>query len=95
LGGGVVRTLCHPLDYVRWLAGDFSALSAAIAPLPELALTVDAVADILIRFRSGASGSIHLDYVQRPAEHQFTAIGTQGSLRWNNADGELLVWRGR
>ena len=94
LGGGVVRTLCHPLDYVRWLAGDFSALSAAIAPLPELALTVDAVADILVRFRSGASGSIHLDYVQRPAEHQFTAIGTRGSLRWNNADGELLVWQG-
>ena len=28
LGGGVVLTLCHPLDYVRWLLGEVSNLWA-------------------------------------------------------------------
>lgn len=92
MGGGVVRTLCHPLDYIRWMAGDLDCISAAVQPLPELELDVDAVADLLVRFRSGASGAVHLDYVQRPGEHTFQALGTQGSLHWDNADGCLRVW---
>lgn len=92
LGGGVVLTLCHPLDYIRWLAGDVVSVSAVTRPLPELELSIDSVADILVKFRSGASATVHLDYVQLPGEHTLQAIGTDGMLRWDNTRGSLTVW---
>ncbi len=89
LGGGVVLTLCHPLDYLRMLLGEVNTVSAMTAPLPELDLSLDAVADILLRFENEAVASVHLDYVQQPAQHTLQVIGTQGTLYWDNASGTL------
>ena len=69
LGGGVVLTLCHPLDYLRWLLGEVQALWAFLGTKSALNLDVDDVAEIGLRFDNGVIGSIHLDYHQRPAAH--------------------------
>jgi predicted dehydrogenase len=29
---------------------------------------------------------VHLNFLERPANHQLTVIGTDGTLRWNHAD---------
>ena len=50
-------------------------------------------AEIALRFTSGALGSIHLDYLQRPASHWLEIIGTLGTLRWDNADGIVRLTR--
>jgi predicted dehydrogenase len=86
LGGGVVLTLSHPFDYLRWFLGDVESLSAFISH-NGLNLPVEDEAEILLHFENGALGSIHLDYNQRPASHWFEMIGTQGSLRWDNSNG--------
>ncbi len=91
LGGGVVRTLCHPLDYLLWLAGIVDGLCAFTRPLPELELTVDSVAEIILNFTNGAIGRVHLDYIRRPARHGLELIGTEGVLSWDNASG-YLTW---
>jgi len=93
LGGGVVLTLCHPLDYLRWLLGEVEALYAMSGHLSDLELSVEDTAEISLRFVNGAYGSLHLDYIQRPPAHRLEVIGTQGSLRWDNADGALQVFR--
>ncbi|MEN4013000.1 MAG: Gfo/Idh/MocA family oxidoreductase [Bellilinea sp.] len=92
LGGGVVLTLCHPLDYLRMMLGEVSAVSAMTAALPELELNLDAAADILLRFENDAIASLHLNYIQQPAQHTLQVIGTQGSLYWDNASG-CLNWQ--
>ncbi len=86
LGGGVVLTLSHPLDYLRWLLGEVESLSAYTSRA-GLNLPVEDTAEIALLFASGAVGSVHLDYLQRPASHWLEIIGTHGSLRWDNADG--------
>jgi predicted dehydrogenase len=86
LGGGVVLTLSHPLDYLRWLLGEVESVSAFTSHL-GLNMPVEDTAEITLRFVNGALGSIHLDYVQRPASHWMEIIGTLGTLRWDNADG--------
>jgi len=93
LGGGVVLTLCHPLDYLYWLFGNIDALWAFEAKLGDLDLTVEDTAEIGIRFRSGVLGSLHLSYNQRPTTHRFEIIGTQGTICWDNADGVVLLYR--
>jgi predicted dehydrogenase len=92
LGGGVVLTLSHPLDYLRWLLGEVKAI-AAFTSRQGLNLPVEDTAEIALRFNSGALGSIHLDYIQRPAAHWLEIIGTQGSIRWDNSDGIVRLTR--
>ena len=86
LGGGAVRTLSHPLDYLLWLFGD-AKVAAAVTSHQGLDLEVEDCADILLRFKGGALGSVHLDYVQRPPAHTLEITGSQGLIRWDFADG--------
>jgi predicted dehydrogenase len=92
LGGGVILTLCHPLDYLHWLIGEVDSLWAFTGSL-NLGLPVEDTAEIGLRFVNGALGSLHLDYNQRPPAHWLEIVGSQGSLRWDNADGELHLYR--
>lgn len=89
LGGGVILTLSHPLDYLRWLFGDVDSVWAFTGHLSDLALDVEDTAEIGLKFADGVPGSVHLDYNQRPSEHYLEIIGNQGTLRWNNADGAV------
>jgi predicted dehydrogenase len=84
LGGGVVNTLCHPLDYLRWLLGEGITLNATISN-QGLSLDVEDTADIIAQYESGAQAHIHLDYMQRPGEHTLKIIGTEGMITWDNA----------
>jgi predicted dehydrogenase len=93
LGGGVVLTLCHPLDYLRWMFGEVDNLWAYTATSPELGTDVDTLAEIALKFQSGVIGTVHLDYLQRPGSHTLEINGTNGSMRWDNASAELRVYR--
>jgi predicted dehydrogenase len=86
LGGGVVLTLSHPLDYLRWLLGEVESLQA-LTSNKGLNLPVEDTAEISLLFKSGTLGSIHLDYLQRPPSHWLEIVGTLGTLRWDNVDG--------
>jgi len=86
LGGGALLTFCHPFDYLRWLLGDIELVSAIEADLNPFALSVDSCVEVIVRFASGASGHVHLNFVQQPHEHRLTIIGTGGTLAWTHDD---------
>jgi len=93
LGGGVVLTLCHPLDYLRWLLGDIQELFAFGGHLSDLELQVEDTAEISLHFANGVVGSVHLNYNQRPPVHILEIVGTGGTVRWDNADGAVQLSR--
>lgn len=93
LGGGVVLTLSHPLDYLRWLVGEVEAVWAFTGSSGDLTLDVEDTAEIGLKFADGALGSMHLDYNQRPAAHRLEITGTRGSLLWDNSDGTVRLFR--
>jgi predicted dehydrogenase len=86
LGGGVLLTLSHPFDYLRWMLGEIAHVSAIESRRDALALSVDTCVDVTARFVSGASAHIHLNFVERPPNHQLTVVGTEGTITWNDAD---------
>lgn len=92
LGGGVVRTLSHPLDYLRWLLGEVEQAWAFTGRLSGWGLDVEDTAEIGLRFAGGALGSVHLDYLQRPPAHRLEIVGSQGTLQWDYADGAVRLW---
>lgn len=94
LGGGVILTLSHPLDYLAWMFGETESLTAVTAPAEDaLGSDVDALAEITLQYGCGVIGSVHLDYLQRPGSHTLEVNGTTGSIRWNNATGALRIYR--
>ena len=92
LGGGVILTLSHALDYALWLMGAVHAVWAFASRHSDLELQVEDSAEIGLQFASGATGSIHLDYYQRPPSHRLEIIGSQGTIRWSNEDGAAKLY---
>jgi predicted dehydrogenase len=93
LGGGVIVTLTHPLDYLRFLLGDVDLLWSFNGHLSPLEVDVEDIAEIGLKFKNGAVGGVHMNYVQRPPVHRLEIVGTDGTLRWDNADGILHHFR--
>lgn len=93
LGGGVVLTLSHPLDYLRWMLGEVRTVSACLGCLGGLGIDVEDTADITLQFDSGAIGTVHLDYLQQPAAHQLRVTGTSGTILWDNETGAAKCYR--
>jgi predicted dehydrogenase len=98
LGGGVILTLSHPIDYLRWLGqacvpalGEVGAVWAFAGHLSDLDVEVEDTAEIGLQFDNGVIGSLHLDYNQQPSAHYLEIIGTLGTLHWNNGNISLPV----
>lgn len=97
LGGGVILTLIHPVDYLYWLFGEVEKVRASIRSIPSLQThTDDDLADITLEFKSGVIGQVHLDYIQSPPVHSLTVLGDKGratllyhagTLEWETKDG--------
>ena len=93
LGGGVIVTLTHPLDYLRFIVGEVDSLWSFNGHLSPLELDVEDIAEIGLTFANGTVGGVHLNYVQRPPVHRMEIVGTNGTLRWDNADGVLHFYK--
>jgi len=91
LGGGVIVTLTHPLDYLRYLLGEVEALWSFNGHVSPLELDVEDAAEIGLKFTNGAVGGVHVNYFQRPPVHRLEIVGTNGTLRWDNVDGIIYL----
>jgi predicted dehydrogenase len=93
LGGGVIVTLTHPLDYLRYLLGEVDSLWSFNGHISPLELDVEDIAEMGLKFVNGAVGGVHVNYFQRPPVHRLEIVGTSGTLRWDNADGILHFYQ--
>jgi predicted dehydrogenase len=93
LGGGVILTLSHPLDYLRWLCGEIRDCFAFTGQLGNLELDVEDTAEIVLRFQNDMLGSLHLDYNQRPSAHTLEIVGSDGTLKWDNTSGGVALFQ--
>jgi predicted dehydrogenase len=92
LGGGVLLTLSHPLDYLIWLLGEVSSVSAEVDNLAGLDIDVEDTAEVTLSFANSALGSVHLNFTQRPRRHDLEIIGSEGTLRWIESEATVQRW---
>ena len=102
LGGGVILTLIHELDYAYWLFGAPRTLFAVGGTLSGLELDVEDTASILMDCGTPDRAlpvHVQMDFVQRPPSRGCEIVGTsgrivvdlvRGSLDWRGAAGELV-----
>jgi len=92
LGGGAVLELSHELDYALWLAGEVTSVTSQTDRLSDLEIDVEDTAEIILRFASGALGSIHLDMVQRPSTRYCKVLGTEGTIIWDGTTDSVMLF---
>ena len=63
-GGGVILDLIHELDYVTWLLGPVSQVGCFADQISSLEIETEDVAAMILKFKEGMIGTIHLDYLQ-------------------------------
>jgi predicted dehydrogenase len=91
LGGGALLELSHEFDYSRWLMGEVDSVCAIAGKYSDMEIDVEDIAEIILQFKSGAIGNIHLDMVNRVKTRTCTIIGSDGTLIWNAADNSLKI----
>jgi predicted dehydrogenase len=97
LGGGALLELSHEIDYLRWLFGDVDWVSATLSRQSDLELDVEDTAHLIFGFlplHEGRQliGTLTLDFIRHDATRLCTAIGSNGSLRWDGITGKVSIY---
>lgn len=83
LGGGIILDATHEIDYLYWLLGDVTEVKSFCGKLSKLEIDTEDTAEILLRFKEGPFGSVHMSYAQRPEFRRCEVIGTSGTVVWD------------
>ena len=93
LGGGVIRTQIHDLDYLLALFGMPARVFALGGHLSALEIDVEDVASIALdcrRYGRQLPVHLHQDFVTRPPERRCTVIGEEGIVEVDFRAPELV-----
>jgi len=91
MGGGVVLTLSHPIDYLRWIFGEVLELFAVTGKISELEIDTEDMAEVLFTFENGVIGNLHLDYYSQPKRHDLVVTCTEGRVSWDYASSKVCI----
>lgn len=90
LGGGVLLTQIHPLNYLNFLFGKIEHISINKNATNTLDIDVDDIADLLIQFNNGVSGHVHVDFLQKPRVHTMKIVTSEGRFEWDYHKNTLI-----
>ena len=92
LGGGVVLTCIHEIDYMYWLFGDIKEVFSLTGKFSDLQITAEDFSSTIIKFRNNIVGELHLDYFQRPGIRSCKIIGTKGTIYWDSVSNNVKLY---
>ena len=92
LGGGIILDGSHEIDYMRWLLGDIEQIFCFAKKVSTLEVETEDIAEILIKFKRGAIGEIHLDFVRPDYSRTCEIIGEKGTIKWSYQDRFVKVY---
>ena len=95
LGGGVILTQIHELDYLYWFFGKISEVFSFSEKLSDLQLDVEDHSASILKFKNKIIAEVHLDYFQKPNVRHCKIIGTKGKIVWNWENNHLQVYKNK
>lgn len=84
LGGGVILTCIHEIDYLYWFFGDVEKVFSMSGRYSDLDISADDLSAIIIKFKNDVIAEVHLDYFQKPEFRSCKIIGTNGVIYWDS-----------
>ena len=92
LGGGVVLTCIHEIDYLYWFFGEVQEVFSLTGKFSNLKIKSDDLSAIIMKFRNNIIAEIHLDYFQKPETRSCKIIGTKGTIVWNSSNNQVKLY---
>jgi len=84
LGGGVLLELSHEIDYLLWMFGMPSKVTAVGGRSGQLDIDVEDIVELTMQYEQPwRLLSVHLDMLQRRPYRRCRIVGTQGSIEWD------------
>ena len=84
LGGGVVLTCIHEIDYLQWFFGKVKEIFSFSEKVSDLEVDVEDLSSSLLKFENNVIAELHLDYFQKPEFRSCKIIGTKGVIYWDS-----------
>ncbi len=88
-GGGVMLDLIHEFDYLLWLMGPAKTVACQYSNSGALNIETEDVCEVLLHFKNGVIGTIHLDYLQQKLVRNCLITGYGGTITWNLAESKV------
>ncbi len=79
-GGGVLRDLSHELDYLTWLFGGWSRVTATQGNTGILGIDADDCRCLLVQLERCEAATVQLNYLDRPGRREIIVNG--GAHTW-------------
>jgi predicted dehydrogenase len=92
LGGGVVLTCIHEIDYLHWFFGEIEELFAITGKFSDLNIEVDDLASVILRFSNNIIAQLHLDFFQKPDFRCCKIVGTNGTIYWDSENNIVKLY---
>ena len=92
LGGGVVLTCIHEIDYLHWFFGEIKELFAITGKFSDLKIEVDDLASVIMKFSNNIIAQLHLDFFQRPDFRCCKIVGINGTIYWDSTDNIVKIY---
>jgi predicted dehydrogenase len=77
---------------MRWLCGEITEVSAVVDRVSSLEITTDDIADLTVRFASGAVGNIHMNLFAWNVHSHFELMGEQGVIQWRRLENDIRLY---
>jgi len=92
LGGGVVLTNIHELDYLYWFFGNVNEVFSITGKFSDLEIDSEDLSSILLRFKNNIIAEVHLDYFQKPSVRNCKIVGTHGTVYWDSSINNVQLY---
>jgi predicted dehydrogenase len=92
LGGGVILTCIHEIDYLHWFFGEIKELFAITGKFSDLDIEVDDLASVIMRFSNNVVAELHLDFFQKPDFRCCKIVGTNGTIYWDSTNNIVKLY---
>ncbi|MCT6700568.1 Gfo/Idh/MocA family protein [Rheinheimera sp. 4Y26] len=94
LGGGVLLELSHELDYLHYLFGSLQLHYSQLQQSGLLDIDVEDQADLFMSTQSGASVSLHQDFLQKTVQRRCMISTTEARLEWDLVQNSIWLFTG-
>ena len=91
MGGGVILTLIHELDYLYWIFGPIKSVYAMGGQLTPLEIEAEDTALISLLTTNGVPVQLRMDYWRNPPVRKMNIVGEKGEIDWDYYSGDALL----
>jgi len=95
LGGGIILTQIHDVDYLYWLFGNPKSIFSVMGKFSDLDISVEDYSASIIQFKNKITAELHLDFFQAPEFRGCKIKATNGIISWNSVDNQVILYNNK